>query len=97
MTKPYLKGYMVEEKARKYLKSLKPDLLIRSSRSLSIVDLVAVFKEAGEIWLIQCKAGNNPQISKKELEKLKDLEEFYYVKPYLYIKEKGKYVLKEVK
>jgi hypothetical protein len=97
MVKSYLKGYMVEEKARKYLKSLKPDLLIRSSRSLSVVDLIAFFKETGEIWLIQCKAGNRPRLSKKELEKLKDLEEFYYVKPYLYVKEKNKYVLKEVK
>jgi len=88
---------MVEWECKQRLKSLGATQVIRSSRSLTPVDLLAFFPENQEIWLIQVKAGENlPKNLEKLREKLKDLTELkgnYKVKPVLFAKKNRRYEL----
>jgi len=91
----YYRGYMVEWECKQRLKNLGATHVIRSSRSLTPVDLVAFLPENQEIWLIQVKAGKNlPKNLEKLREKFKDLIELkgnYRVKPILFAKKNGRY------
>jgi len=98
MAKPYRSGYFIELKAKDELKKMG-FMVIRSARSLTAVDLVAIHPERGELWLIQCKKREAPKQPEKITEKyqvLKKLEGTYICKAYLYAKRDGKYQFIEV-
>ena len=95
----YRAGYIVELKAKDELLKQGAALVVRSSRSLTAVDLIAFHPERGEIWLIQCKKQEAPKQPEKITEKyqvLKKLEGTYICKTYLYAKKNGKYQFIEV-
>lgn len=94
-------GYEIERKARKQLKEKGAKIVIRSSRSLTPIDLIAIFPEKHEIWLVQCKAKiEAPKKMETILKAFQDLARLagtYTVKPHLYMKKQGKYQFIEVK
>jgi len=91
----YYRGYMVEWECKQRLKNLGATHVIRSSRSLTPVDLIAFIPRSQEVWLIQVKAGKNlPRNHEKLREKYKDLVELkgnYKAKPILFTKKNGRY------
>jgi hypothetical protein len=96
----YKSGYLVELKARDELKKLGATHVVRSSRSLTPVDLIAIFPDRKQIWLVQCKAKQEApkDIGKlsKRFENLVDLSGQYTVCPLVYMKKNGKYQFIEV-
>ena len=94
----YKAGYRIELKAKDRLKKMG-FTVIRSARSLTEADLVAIQPKKREIWLIQCKKQEAPKDPKKLAEKygdLKKLEGTYVVKTYIYAKRRGRYQFIEV-
>jgi hypothetical protein len=93
----YKKGYFIELKARDMLLELGATHVVRSSRSLTPVDLIAIFKDRKEIWLIQSKglreAPKNLDKLRNEFKTLVDLAGDYHVTPYVYMKRNGRYTL----
>lgn len=89
----YKIGYIVELKARDELLKQGAEIVVRSSRSLTHADLVAIFPKRKEIWLVQCKAKQQAPKSKatliKRFKELKAYEGTYTCKPVVYMK-KGK-------
>jgi hypothetical protein len=95
----YRAGYVVELKAKEELFKQGAALVVRSSRSLTVADLIAFFPERREIWLIQCKKKEVPKNPEKLVEKysvLKKLEGTYTCKPYLFAKKDGRYQFIEI-
>jgi hypothetical protein len=97
----YKSGYLVELKARSELNKLGATHVVRSSRSLTPIDLIAIFPVRKQIWLVQCKA---KQEAPKDLSKLgrrfKALSELrgeYQVTPHVYMKKDGRYRFMEVR
>ncbi len=93
MTK-YKSGYTVELKAKGELVKRGAKTVVRSARSLTPADLVAIFPERREIWLIQCKKEEAPRSLEKlqnRFKELKDLEGTYTCKAYAYMKVRGRY------
>jgi hypothetical protein len=96
----YKSGYLVELKAREELKKQGATYVVRSSRSLTPVDLIAIFPDRKQIWLVQCKAKQKApkDLGKlsKHFENLRNLRGLYTVIPYVYMKQNGKYQFIEV-
>lgn len=96
----YKTGYLIELKAKDMLKELGATHVVRSSRSLTPVDLIAIFKDKKEIWLIQSKgqreAPRDPSKLSKEFHDLVKLKGVYHVFPYVYMKKNGRYQFIEV-
>jgi len=96
----YRPGYLIELKAKDELHRRGAKIVVRSSRSLSPADLIAIFPDNKEIWLVQCKkaeAPKNPEALVRMFADLKVLEGVYTCKPYAYMKKNGKYEFLEVK
>jgi len=96
----YRPGYLIELKAKDELRHHGAKIVVRSSRSLSPVDLIAIFPDRKEIWLVQCKKAEAPRNSEalvRMFANLKELEGVYTCKPYAYMKKNGKYEFLEVK
>jgi len=93
--KPYRYGYLVEHECRRRLREkLAAKYVIRSSRSLGPADLIAVFPEKREIWLIQVKKAEAPEGAKalrRMFKELISLSGKYRVIPYAFMKVKGRY------
>jgi len=92
----YYKGYVVEWECKQRLKSLGATHVIRSSRSRTPVDLVAIFPENGEIWLVQVKGmWTIPKNVEKLREKFRSLAELkgnYKVRSILFAKKGRRYI-----
>jgi len=89
----YRKGYAIELLCKQKLQEMG-FTVIRSSRSLTPVDLVAINPEKHEIWLIQCKKEDAPEDPKKLKEKFKDLLKLnthYTIRTFAFMRAKGKY------
>jgi len=89
----YRHGYIVETRCRNILRK-DGAVVIRSSRSLGPADLVAIWPDKNEIWLIQVKKMEAPDDTEKLRKKFKELCSLagtYKVKPYLFAKRKGRY------
>jgi len=99
-TTPYQSGYLVELKAKDTLKELGATHVVRSSRSLTPIDLIAIFQDKKEIWLVQVKGKREApkDLSKlrKEFKSLRALRGEYTVSPYVYMKKEGRYTFMEV-
>jgi len=90
----YERGYQVELKAKRRIEEDKDILVIRSSRSLTPIDLIAINKRTKEIMLIQCKkekVSTDKARLAKRFSELKSLEGTYSVKAVLYAKVNGRY------
>jgi len=99
MTSRYKAGYVIELKAKEDLLKQGAELVVRSSRSLTPIDLIAIYPEKNEIWLIQCKkqeAPKNPAAITERYSALKKLKGTYICKTYLYAKKGGRYRFIEV-
>jgi len=96
----YRKGYLVELKCKQRLKELGATHVIRSSRSLTPADLVAIFDDHREIWLVQVKVGREApedvEKLRKKFEELAKLKGTFKVKTFVFMKKKGKYMFIEV-
>jgi len=96
----YRSGYLVELKAKDKLKKLGAKIVVRSSRSLTPADLIAIFPDRKEIWLVQCKAKQEapkkPETLKRRFKDLKALAGNYTCRTMVYIKKEGKYTFIEV-
>jgi hypothetical protein len=96
----YRTGYFVELKAKDELLKQGAAIVVRSARSLSPADLIAIFPDRKEIWLVQCKAKQQAPKNKKTLQRrfkeLKALEGTYTCKPVAYMKQGRKYAFIEV-
>jgi len=95
----YRYGYLVEHRCRELLKQ-KGAYVIRSSRSLGVADLIALFPDQNEIWLVQCKKAEAPKDLSKLHKKFQDLYILagtYRVRPFVFIKKEGRYTFIEVK
>jgi len=91
--RPYKYGYLVECRCRQLL-SEDGAVVIRSSRSLGPADIIAIWPDKKEIWLVQAKKMDAPDDIEKLRKKFKDLVSLagtYKVKPYLFAKKKGRY------
>jgi len=91
----YKSGYLVELKARDELLRKGAKIVVRSSRSLTPIDLIALFPEKKEIWVVQVKgkqsAPKNIDVLKEKFKELKDLEGNYICRAFLYMKVGRKY------
>jgi len=96
----YKAGYLVELKAKDELLKLGAAIVVRSARSLTPADLIAIFPDRKEIWLVQCKAKQQAPKNKKTLQRrfkeLKALEGTYTCKAVAYMKQGKKYAFIEV-
>ena len=99
----YRAGYLIELKAKdellKMAVKMGTAIVVRSSRSLSPADLIAIFPQKHEIWLIQCKKEQAPKDTSKLAERFKDLKNLagtYTCKTYAYMKKNRKYTFLEV-
>lgn len=94
-TSAYRRGYLLELKARDELLKKGMEIVVRSSRSLTPIDLIAINPSKREIWLIQVKKGSktprNIDTLRKRFSKLKNLAGNYNVKAILYTKHSKKY------
>jgi Holliday junction resolvase len=96
--KRYRSGYIIELKARDELRKMG-FTVIRSSRSLTQADLVAINPNTKEIWLVQCKKEEAPRDPSRLQSRFRDLKLFegtYICKPYVYMKKDNKYRFLEV-
>jgi hypothetical protein len=100
----YRAGYLIELKAKdellKMAVKMGTAIVVRSSRSLSPADLIAIFPDRKEIWLVQCKAKQQAPKHKTTLQRrfkeLKVLEGTYTCKAVAYMKQGRKYAFIEV-
>jgi len=93
LSKPYRYGYLVETRCRELLRK-GGALVIRSSRSIGPADIVAIWPDKKEVWLVQVKKMDVPDDVKKLRREFKDLVSLagtYKVKPYLFAKKGGRY------
>ena len=97
----YRSGYLVELKARDELRKMGAKIVVRSSRSLTPVDLIAIFPDKRQIWLVQCKSKREfPEDEKRLLDEFSELVELggnYEVIPVLYMKKGRKYDFKVIR
>lgn len=91
-----LSMYKIGRRAEHYvigkLKKLGAALIIRSSRSLTPADLVAVFPKQRQIWFVQVKTsrrGTSLYLMPAYYPELKAIEGIYVVKGGFFVKEKG--------
>lgn len=95
MSTPYVKGRSAENYVKQKLLKAGAKLVVRSGRSLTGADLIAIFPERSEIFLIQVKAAKKG-VSIKQLEKeyvdLLQLEGRYNVRCRFFTKEDGHWV-----
>lgn len=63
MSSQYLKGRKAEYFAKRVLKDLGAEIVVRSAGSKSPYDLIAIFPKIKEIWFVQVKSRTieNPQ------------------------------------
>lgn len=84
----YRKGYRIELRCKDELKDMGAALIVRSAASKTVADIIAMFPDKGEIWLIQCKKAGSAPVKPETIEKrfrdIKRLEGEYKVKAYLY-------------
>ena len=73
----YRRGRRLEYRVRDDLKRMGAELVVRSAGSRGPCDLVAIFPDRGEIWLVQVKSTRRAE---RELEILKKLEGTYRVR-----------------
>ena len=73
--KNYISGRKFEYRVRDYFESIGY-FVLRSAGSHTPVDLLAVNKKCGMIYLIQCKHGTN-KISKIDIEKLFKIAQYF--------------------
>jgi len=95
----YKRGYVIELKAKEDMIKNGAKIVVRSSRSLSPADLIAIFPDKREIWLVQCKkeeAPKNIETLKKRFKELSELSGNYTCKTFIYMKKEGKYQFIEV-
>ncbi|RLG36793.1 MAG: hypothetical protein DRN91_07130 [Candidatus Alkanophagales archaeon] len=95
----YKRGYVVELRAKDKLYELGAEVVVRSSRSLTPIDLIAFFPRKKEIWLVQVKARELPKDLarlRKRFTDLINLSGTYTVHPILYVKVKGRYQFVEL-
>jgi len=96
----YRRGYIVELRAKDLLKKLGAKIVVRSSRSRTPIDLIAIFPDRKEIWLVQCKAKReapkNLNKLRKEFHDLTELGGTYTVHPVIYMKKEGRYRFMEL-
>jgi hypothetical protein len=95
----YRSGYLIELKAKDELLKQGAAIVVRSAKSLSPADLIAMFPDQKEIWLVQCKKEEAPKDLTRLTERFKDLkalEGTYTCKAYAYMKKEGKYQFLEV-
>lgn len=93
MSKSYKLGYHVELLCKQKLNEMG-FTAIRSSRSLTPVDIVAINPEWREIWLVQVKREDAPADYEKLKGRFTDLHKLggtYIVKTFVYMRKKGKY------
>lgn len=99
-TSSYRKGYVIELRCKEILKSFGATHVIRSSRSLTPADLVAIFSDQREIWLVQVKAGREAPDDvdklRREFKNLAELKGTFRVKTFVFMKKKGKYTFIEI-
>jgi len=91
---PYQYGYQVEFEAKKRLKNLGAEIVVRSSRSLSPIDLIALFPREKRILLVQVKkaeAVEDYEELQKQYSELKQYAGQFIVEPMLFIKKSGRY------
>lgn len=89
----YKIGYSIEIEAKRRLSMRGADVVVRSSRSLTPVDLIAIFSNQKEIWLIQVKKEDfkSKEAVKKKFSELLNLSGYYVVKPIVFTKINRKY------
>jgi len=96
----YRKGYVVELRCKELLKNAGATHVIRSSRSLTPADLVAIFGDRREIWLVQVKAGREAPKDvlklREEFSELAKLKGTFEVKTFVFMKKEGKYTFIEI-
>lgn len=96
----YKKGYTIELLCKERLKNFGATHVIRSSRSLTPADIVAIFADRREIWLVQVKGGREApeDLTKlaKEFSELAKLKGNFTVKTFVFMKKHGKYSFIEV-
>ena len=96
----YKTGYNIELKAKHQLLKKGATIVVRSARSLTPADLIAIFPDRKEIWLVQCKAKQqapkNKSTLQRQLKDLKSLEGTYTCKAVAYMKQGKKYTFIEV-
>lgn len=95
MSTPYAKGRSAEQYIRAKLRKAGAKLVVRSGRSLTGADLIAVFPERREIFLIQVKAakrGVSLKTMEKEYSDLLDLEGTYDLRARIFHKKEGRWV-----
>jgi len=96
----YKTGYFIELKAKDELLKNGATIVVRSARSLTPADLIAIFPDRKEIWLVQCKAKQQAPKRKSTLQRLfknlKSLEGTYTCKAVAYMKQGKKYTFIEV-
>jgi len=96
----YRRGYWIELKAKDRLKKLGAKIVVRSAQSRTPIDLIAIFPDRKEIWLVQCKAKReapkNLNKLRKEFQHLTELGGTYTVHPIIYMKKEGKYQFMEL-
>lgn len=93
MSKQYRHGYEVESRCRELLRE-RGAVVVRSAGSKGLADLVAIFPEKKEIWLVQVKKAEAPRDLSKLKEKFRGLASLsgtYTCKPVLFMKVGGKY------
>jgi len=91
----YRAGYVVELQARDKLMLMDAEVVVRSGRSRTPVDLIALFPDQKQMWLVQCKAKQeapkDPSQLRAQFKELAELGGEYKVIPYAYMKKDGKY------
>jgi len=91
---PYKRGYQIEIEAKRRLEQLGADIVIRSSRSLSPIDLVAIFLKEKKILLVQVKKAEAPRDYDKLQKQFSYLKQYtgqFLVEPMVFIKKSNRY------
>lgn len=84
---------LVEYRCKELLENMG-GVVFRSAGSHGVADLIAVFPEKREIWLVQVKKGEMPKQRETLLRRFESLTVLcgvYTCKPMLYAKQKGRY------
>jgi len=94
MSTPYTRGRRVEWRVGEVLRE-EGYIVVRSARSLTPIDLVAIHPVRKVILLIQVKSGRS-KLRREEVEALRSLRGTYEVKPMTTVREGRKLKLVEV-
>ena len=90
----YEKGRRAEHYVKRLLQMMGARLVVRSAGSKGPIDLVALFPDEGEVWLIQVKKEKR-SISKAERQVLEELSKSlqgpFFIRVYIATKVSGKY------